>query len=588
MLRRQSGNKWLIRITVLFVAQMILTSNLVQTASALGTGPVFTSVSAGERFTCGLTSTGDVFCWGENDNNQLGTSALNANSTPNQVFRVSNAVQVASGRDFACARISDGGVACWGRADLGQTGDGVLTSTDRFFATRVHGINSAIDISAGEGHACAVSKDFSVACWGQNQYGQVGNERNKFERMPVKVEGIPNIIQVSAGQGHTCALGENKFVYCWGDNKFGQLGIGLTQSLKRAPSVVLGIQNVKSIQIGYNTSCAFQDLTGIWCWGWGRDGQSGQIMDRAIRWLPEVISTVLLTAVASNPSTGSLIVPSIDFEKISIGPSKVCGIATALKNNVLYCWGLTRTTDPGTSTSTTFTSGTSVSIGDGHGCIVTTVGTVSCWGWNHKGQLGLGVQSNSFSTLSMVGGFPDWLYWITDWKISYENNLGILKWTGGSGSYVITIQGLGIVCEGRTALSCTFGPLDSNTKYVGTITSINTPVANNRTMNVEFTTSSLTSALDQYLLDLTSAAKAKADLAKAEAFLASLSNQIELASKVESSAEVNFTKELGVANKYFETLDAADANVARATKEIKKMIWAIQSVVVKIMKKIGT
>jgi alpha-tubulin suppressor-like RCC1 family protein len=350
---------------------------------------------------------------------------------------------------------------------------------------------------------------------------------------------------------------------------------------------VLGIQNVKSIQIGYNTSCAFQDLTGIWCWGWGRDGQSGQ-MDRAIRWLPEVITTVLVTAVASNPPTSTLIVPSIDFEKISIGPSKVCGIATALKNNILYCWGLTRTTDPGTLTSTTFSSGTSVSIGDGHGCIVTTVGTVSCWGWNHKGQLGLGLQSNSFSTLSMVGGFPDWLYWITDWKITYENNLGILKWTGGSGSYVITIQGLGILCEGRSALSCTFGPLESKTKYVGTITSINTPVTNNRTINVEFTTGSLISAVDQYSLDQAAAAKEKADLAKAEALLTSLSKQIDAALKVEADAETNFKRDLVISNKYFEILGTADESVARTSIEIKKMMAVVQSLVSKIIKKIGT
>jgi hypothetical protein len=228
-------------------------------------------------------------------------------------------------------------------------------------------------------------------------------------------------------------------------------------------------------------------------------------------------------------------------------------------------------------------------LGSDHGCLVTTTGTVQCWGWNHKGQLGSGLQANSVSKIAMVSGFPDWTYWINTWSMKYEDNLGLLTWTGGTGKYLVTIDGKGIVCETLSGVkTCKFGPLESNKTYTGTILAQNTPLSNSRTANISFTTGSLVSAVDQYSLDLAAAAKAKADLVKAEAFLASLSNQIDLASKVESSAVVNFTKELAVANKYFETLDAADTNVVKTTTEIKKMIAALQSVVVRIIKKIGT
>jgi hypothetical protein len=188
----------------------------------------------------------------------------------------------------------------------------------------------------------------------------------------------------------------------------------------------------------------------------------------------------------------------------------------------------------------------------------------------------------------MVSGFPDWTYWINTWSIKYEDNLGLLTWTGGTGKYLVTIDGKGIVCETLLGVkTCKFGPLESNKTYTGTILAQNTPLSNSRTANISFTTGSLVSAVEQYSLDLAAAAKAKADLAKAEAFLASLSNQIDLASKLESSAEVDFAKDLAVANKYFETLDTVDANIAKTTAEIKKIKAVVQSVVLKIIKKIG-
>ena len=343
------------------------------------------------------------------------------------------------------------------------------------------------------------------------------------------------------------------------------------QTLKSKPSVVLGAKKIISIQLGYDSSCASVETTGFTCWGWGIDGQLAET-DRFNRSLPVPMTLATLTE-----SSTALVA-------VSVGRTKACGLMNTAKSNLMYCWGTTVATDP-----TSGSAATSVSLGSDHGCLVTTTGTVQCWGWNHKGQLGIGTQANSVSKIATVSGFPDWTYWINTWSMKYEDNLGLLTWTGGTGKYLVTIDGKGIVCETLSGVkTCKFGPLESNKTYTGTILAQNTPLSNSRTANISFTTGSLVSAVDQYSLDLAAAAKAKADLVKAEAFLASLSNQIDLASKVESSAVVNFTKELAVANKYFETLDAADTNVVKTTTEIKKMIAALQSVVVRIIKKIGT
>jgi len=561
----------LLRKTIAVVSFALLISTLsTQQSYAVDAGPTFKSVSSGEHFTCGLTTTGDVYCWGANDRSQLGTSAVSEFSTPNKVYRISNALEIATGRDFACARLTDGGVACWGRGDLGQTGDGIDTKIDRIFATRVHSVNTAIGITAGASHACVLLSDKTVKCWGENQLYQLGNELSKIETMPVLVEGVSGIRAISSGSNHTCGLSDAGFVYCWGDNKFGQLGIGTMQTLKSKPSVVLGAKKIISIQLGYDSSCASVETTGFTCWGWGIDGQLAET-DRFNRSLPVPMTLATLTE-----SSTALVA-------VSVGRTKACGLMNTAKSNLMYCWGTTVATDP-----TSGSAATSVSLGSDHGCLVTTTGTVQCWGWNHKGQLGIGTQANSVSKIATVSGFPDWTYWINTWSMTYEDNLGLLTWTGGTGKYLVTIDGKGIVCETLSGVkTCKFGPLESNKTYTGTILAQNTPLSNSRTANISFTTGSLISAVDQYALDLAAAAKAKADLAKAEAFLASLSNQIDLALKLENTAVLNFTKDLAVANKYFETLDTVDANIAKTTAEIKKIKAVVQSVVAKIIKKIG-
>jgi alpha-tubulin suppressor-like RCC1 family protein len=243
-------------LIVVFASLLMSTISAVDANSNPPTRTVFVSVSSGEHFSCGLTDKGDVFCWGANERSQLGTSDRSRNLIPNKVYQVSNVVEIAAGRDFACARISDGGIACWGRGDLGQTGDGFEETSDRIFATRVPTIANAIGITAGQSHACALTKDKSVFCWGLNDYWQLGNSTSTVEKLPLKVQGIPNIKQVASGLNHTCGLAESGFAYCWGDNRFGQLGNGNKNLFKTLPSLVLGISDVNSLQLGADSSCA--------------------------------------------------------------------------------------------------------------------------------------------------------------------------------------------------------------------------------------------------------------------------------------------------------------------------------------------
>jgi alpha-tubulin suppressor-like RCC1 family protein len=558
--------KWAVVISIV----MSLTFFQQVNSYAVDAGPTFKSVASGEHFTCGLTTLGDVYCWGANDRSQLGVSAVNANSTPNKVYRVSNALEIVAGRDFACARISDGGVACWGRGDLGQTGDGIDTKVDRIFATRVQSVNTAIGIAAGFSHACVLLVDKTVRCWGENQLYQLGNETSKIETMPIQVEGIPSVKEISSGANHSCALTESGFVYCWGDNKFGQLGIGTMMTLKSKPSVVLGLKKINKIQMGYNSSCASVELAGFTCWGWGIDGQLAET-DRFNRSLPVPITLSTLTDSATA------------LVSISLGRTKACGLLNAAKSNLMYCWGTTVSTDPISGSSAT-----SVSLGSDHGCTVTTTGTVQCWGWNHKGQLGLGTISNAVTSIATVSGFPDWTYWINTWTMKFEDNLGILTWTGGTGKYIVSIEGKGIVCETLSGIkTCKFGPLESDTTYNGAITAQNTPASLSRTAIISFTTGKLVSALDQYTTEQVAAAKAKADLEKANLFLTTLAKQIEASDSVASKGMAQLA--LLDAKTQAETikLENLSAQILEQSEAIKKIRKLIEETVSKILKKTG-
>lgn len=557
--------RWAFLLTFTLASTFFITSSQISLA-AEPSRTIFKTISSGEHFSCALTDKGIVYCWGANDRSQLGTSDRLRNSIPNKVYELSNVAEIATGRDFACARILDGGVRCWGRGSLGQTGDGGATNEDRIFATVIPNINSAIGLVAGQSHACALLKDKSVVCWGENQFWQLGNSLSSVERVPIKVTGIPDSVQISSGLNHVCALAESGFSYCWGDNRFGQLGIGNKNVFKNLPSVVLGISKIKTLHLGADTSCAITTTPEIRCWGWTLDGQIPGA-DMGNQYFPQ--TTTLGNLVAISP-----------------GRTKSCGIYNATKESLLYCWGSAIGVYPITGPASI-----SVSLGYDHGCVITQAGFIQCFGWNHKGQLGTGVTSNTTSAISSVStlSFPDWQYWIQSWSIAFENDLATITWTGGTPKYKIFVEGLGIVCQDILLATCKFGPLISDKTYTGTITALNSGVTNLLVgyTDFSFTTEKVTSALDKYTTEQVAAAKAKADLEKANVFLTTLAKQIEASDSVASKGIAQLA--LLDAKTQAETikLENLSAQILEQSEAIKKIRKLIEETVSKILKKTG-
>ena len=121
-----------------------------------------------------------------------------------------------------------------------------------------------------------------AASWGDNQYGQLGNNSTAGSAVPVAVDtaGVlagKTVTAISTGSYHSCAVADGR-VYCWGNNGYGQLGNNTTTDSSVPVAVntdgVLAGRTVIAISTGAYHSCAVADGK-AYCWGYNGDGQLG-------------------------------------------------------------------------------------------------------------------------------------------------------------------------------------------------------------------------------------------------------------------------------------------------------------------------
>jgi alpha-tubulin suppressor-like RCC1 family protein len=197
-----------------------------------------TALAAGYQHTCALISDGTVKCWGYNGYGQLGDGTTTTKYVPTAVSSItSGATAVTCGYNFTCA-IVNGGAKCWGYNSYGNLGDG--TTKAQYVPTDVSGLATGVTwIDAGSYHACAIGAGAALSCWGQNTYGQLGDGTTVTKYVPTPVVALTSgISKVACGSNHTCALTSGGLVKCWGQNSYGQLGDNTTTSKSTPVDIV--------------------------------------------------------------------------------------------------------------------------------------------------------------------------------------------------------------------------------------------------------------------------------------------------------------------------------------------------------------
>ena len=237
---------------------------------------------------------------------------------------------------------------------------------------------------------CVILDDGNVKCWGSNSFGQSG--------LPTGVTYIsePNAIDfgpdrfatsIAAGTYHVCAILDEGSVVCWGRGNVGQLGNNLTSDEYLPQKVDLGQgRTAVSIDSGSSHTCAILDDGSLKCWGMGSSGQLGI-----------GTNTNHNTPQSVNLGSGRTAV------SVSAGMSHTCVI---LDNGNLKCWGYNYRGQLGIGSTTSQLTPQPVNLGTGrtadmvsagghHTCAVLDDGSLKCWGYNQYGQLGIGTSGSS-------------------------------------------------------------------------------------------------------------------------------------------------------------------------------------------------
>lgn len=308
-------------------------------------------------------------------------------------------VEVAGGFGHACGRGGDGSVWCWGENDYGQLGNGTTTGQPcgsvvcRPQPAQVPGLGaSVVEVTAGRGHTCVRKGDGSIWCWGMDvgELSDAGQNCGGWscEPSPAQITAIgTSAVQVTVGFGHTCVRKNDGTVWCWGGNQYGSLGDGTTIG-KPSPVQVTALGTTAvEVVAGGNHTCARKSDGTVWCWGANGHGQLGD-------------GTITSGAPYGKPSPVQVTALGTSAIEVEPGYDFTC----ARKNDgTLWCWGNNETGQLGDGTTNAAkpspaqvplaSSVAEVAAGGAHTCARTTNGAVWCWGFNDYGAVGDGTTS---------------------------------------------------------------------------------------------------------------------------------------------------------------------------------------------------
>ena len=257
------------------------TASRLTPVSILGNKKTFCRISGNNFFTHGIQNSGIVWGWGYNNYGQLGNNAITSQLTPVSILGSRKSfVNIFAGisHTLGIQFTGIGGnyqIWSWGYNSRGQLGDNSVTS--RLTPVEILGNRKTFcQIYGGEQHSISLDKNSDIWCWGNNIYGQLGDNSVTSRLTPVSVAGTEKIFcQISSGKEHLIAIDNAGQIWSWGYNLYGMIGDNTVTS-RRTPVSILGSKKTFcQISGGYSYTAAIDFRGLVWAWGINTASQLG-------------------------------------------------------------------------------------------------------------------------------------------------------------------------------------------------------------------------------------------------------------------------------------------------------------------------
>jgi len=407
-------------------------------------------VSVGESHTVAIKSNGALWAWGLNDHGQLGDNTTDNRDVPTYIGNAGDDwVSVRVGANHTVAIKSNGTLWAWGLNNHGQLGIAVGDTADKNEPTRVTEAGDGwVSVTAGggdmtdqygtviqSGHTVAIKSNGELYAWGQNDFGQLGDDTNGTEaekHVPTQEStGATDWESVSAGGGHTVAIKSNGELYAWGYNDYGRLGDNTTVNRDVPTHITAAGDGWESVSAGINHTLAIKSSDGaLYAWGRNRKGQLGDGTLVIQRRFP-----VQITAAGDG------------WASVSAGGQHTAAVKT---DDSLWMWGYndygqlgngtTTNKDVPTQESTLAIDWSSISAGQFHNAAIKSGGpldgTLWTWGSNSSGQLGDGTSVAKTVPVEVpAGGGLTWLSVTTGVNYTAAIRSDRTLWTWGYNVY---------------------------------------------------------------------------------------------------------------------------------------------------------
>ena len=365
------------------------------------TGVAMSRVHAGNDFTCGIVDGGTGLCWGINDQGQLGIPTALYEASPQVVSEdlIFRQLSTKAAGRHVCGIVASGDAYCWGQNDFGQIGNG-STAWLAGLHPVVGGLKFA-SISAGWRSSCGVTTDGDAYCWGRGEWGQLGDGLATLSSVPVAVAGGHHFKKVDVGSNNlVCGLVTTGSILCWGLDLAGALGAPSNTTCVRSdgfelrcaptPQAVAADELFIDVSAGSSFACGITEALRLLCWGRNNHGQLG-------RSTTETCSQAGLRREIVCGPTPMPVSGVQRFASVGVGPRHACAVTV---DGDAYCWGRNSIGELGSGAIRTDRSFPmlvrggqtfrTVSAGEQHSCGEGTDGELYCWGSNAWGQLGTG------------------------------------------------------------------------------------------------------------------------------------------------------------------------------------------------------